>query len=148
MTNSSHKILLSLLAIALPLTAIAQTSTPAAPARAAPAARPATPAAVARPVVATPSHNAQFQQQVNRQQVVNQQNQSAVQQQLRQSNMNQQRSTATDPALRNQLDSADRAQQQSYQSQQDATVRRNATNPRVRDAAQRSAPASSGSAGH
>jgi hypothetical protein len=152
MTNSSHKILPFLLAMAMPLAAIAQTSTPAvkaaAPARAAPAARPASPAAVARPVVTTPSHNAQFQQQVNRQQVINQQNQNAVQQQLRQNNMNQQRNTATDPGLRNQLDSADRAQQQTYQSQQDATVRRDPTNPRVRDATQRTAPASAGSAGH
>ncbi|WP_213947809.1 hypothetical protein [Luteibacter sp. dw_328] len=143
MTNSSHKILPFLLAMSMPLAAIAQTATPAvkaaAPARAAPA---------ARPVVTTPSHNAQFQQQVNRQQVINQQNQNAVQQQLRQNNMNQQRNTATDPGLRNQLDNADRAQQQTYQSQQDATVRRDPTNPRVRDATQRTAPASSGSAGH
>jgi aminoglycoside phosphotransferase family enzyme len=135
MTNSSHKILPFLLAMAMPLAAIAQTSTPAVK-------------AAAKPVVTTPSHNAQFQQQVNRQQVINQQNQNAVQQQLRQNNMNQQRNTATDPGLRNQLDNADRAQQQTYQSQQDATVRRDPTNPRVRDATQRTAPASAGSAGH
>jgi hypothetical protein len=62
--------------------------------------------------------------------------------------MSQQRSTATDPALRSQLDNADRAQQQTYQSQQDATVRRNQNVPQVRDNASRTAPASSGSAGH
>jgi hypothetical protein len=145
MTNSSHKFLLFVLAVALPLTSVAQTSTPAKPA---PAARPATPAPVARPVVATPSPNQQFQRQVNRQQVINQQNQNAVQQQLRQNNINQQRSTATDPALRSQLDNADRAQQQSYQAQQDATVRRAQADPRVRDAAQRATPANAGSAGH
>jgi hypothetical protein len=152
MTNSSHKFLPFLLAALLPLTAVAQTSTPASraatPARAAPAARPATQAPAARPVVATPSPNQQFQHQVNRQQVINQQNQNAVQQQLRQNNMNQQRSTATDPALRGQLDNASRAQQQSYQSQQDATVRRAQSDPRVRDAAQRATPATAGSAGH
>lgn len=151
MTNSSHKILSFLLAIALPLTAAAQTTTPAAkaaaPARPAPAARPATPAPVARPVLATPSSNQQFQRQVNRQQVVNQQNQNAVRQQLQQNNMNQQRNTATDPGLQNQLDSANRAQQQTYQSQQDATVRNHPTVPRTRDST-RTVPASSGSAGH
>jgi len=147
MTNSSHKILLFVLATAMPLTALAQTQPQ--PARAAaPAARPAAPAPVARPVVATPSHTQQFQQQVNRQQVINQQNQNAVQQQLRQNNMSQQRSTATDPALRTQLDNADRAQQQTYQAQQDANVRRDQTVPRVRGTTPRGAPASSGSSGH
>lgn len=146
MTNSSHKFLLILLATALPVAAFAQTATPATKTAApAPAARPA---AAARPVVTTPSANQQFQNQVNRQQVVNQQNQSAVQQQLRQNNMNQQRSTATDPGLQNQLDNANRAQQQTYQSQQDATVRRNPSVPRTRDTVQGSAPARSGSAGH
>jgi hypothetical protein len=154
MTNSSHKILPFVLAtaMAMPLAAFAQTATPAAKAAVAahpaPAARPATPSAVARPVITTPSHNQQFQSQVNRQQVINQQNQNAVQQQLRQNNMNQQRSTATDPGLQAQLNSADSAQQQRYQSQQDATVRRNPTVPRTRDTVQGSAPASAGSAGH
>jgi len=147
MTNSSHKILLLVLAIAVPSMAIAQTQ-PQPLKAAAPPARAATPAAVARPVVATPSHTQQFQQQVNRQQLINQQNQNAVQQQLRQSNMNQQRSTATDPGLRSQLDNADRAQQQTYQAQQDANARRDQTVPRVRDTTPRAVPASSGSAGH
>jgi 7-keto-8-aminopelargonate synthetase-like enzyme len=151
MTNSSHKILPFLLALALPMAVAAQTSTPAAraaaPARPAPAARPATPAPVARPVVTTPSANQQFQHQVNRQQVVNQQNQNAVRQQLQQNNMNQQRNTATDPGLQSQLDNANRAQQQTYQAQQDATVRNHPTVPRTRDTT-RTAPASSGSAGH
>jgi hypothetical protein len=141
MTTSSHKFLLLLLAIAAPLSVAAQTQ----PVK---AAAPAQPAPAARPAVAVPSHTQQFNQQVNRQQVINQQNQSAVQQQLRQNNMNQQRSTATDPALRNQLDSADRAQQQTYQSQQDATVRTHPTVPRTRDANGRATPASSSSAGH
>jgi hypothetical protein len=146
MTNSSHKFLLLLLAITAPLSVAAQT--PPQPARAAAAAPPPKPAPVARPAVAVPSHTQQFNQQVNRQQVINQQNQNSVQQQLRQNNMNQQRSTATDPALRNQLDSADRAQQQTYQSQQDATVRTHPTVLRTRDASGRATPASSGSAGH
>jgi len=146
MTNSSRNILLFVLAAVLPLSAAAQTQPQ--PARAAVPVKAAAPAPVARPVVATPTHNQQFQHQVDRQQVVNQQNQNAVREQLRQNNMNQQRSTATDPALRSQLDNADRAQQQSYQAQQEATVRRAQADPRVRDAASRTTPASSGSAGH
>lgn len=147
MTNSSRNILLFVLAAALPLSAAAQTQPQPAKA-AAPVKAVAAPAPVARPVVATPTHNQQFQRQVDRQQVINQQNQNAVREQLRQNNMNQQRSTATDPALRSQLDNADRAQQQSYQAQQEATVRRAQADPRVRDAASRTAPASSGSTGH
>ena len=146
MTISSRNILLLVLAAALPLSATAQPQSQ--PAKAAAPVKSAAPAPVARPVINTPSHAQQFQRQVDRQQVINQQNQNAVQQQLRQNNMNQQRSTATDPALRSQLDNADRAQQQSYQAQQDASVRRAQADPRVRDAAQRATPASSGSAGH
>jgi hypothetical protein len=115
MTNASRKFMLFLLA-AFPLAAFAQAATPPAP-----AAKPAP-----RPKVYTPvaSPSQRWQQQANQQQLINRQNQNAVQEQLRQNNLNQQRNSATDPALRTQLDNADQSQQQQYRARQDAAARR------------------------
>lgn len=140
MTNSSRNILLALLCVAAPA-AFAQTSPqPAKPVAApAPAARPA-----ARPAV--PSANQQWQRQVDRQQLQNQQQQNAVREQLRQGNLDQQRNSATDPGLRTQLNNADQSQQQMYRARQDDATRRYQTTPRPGEPV-RSAPATAGSAG-
>lgn len=116
MTNSSRKILLSLLTVLLPAMASAQT----------PPAKPAAPPPKARPVI-VPAPNQQFQRQVNQQQLQNRQNQNALREQLRQDNLGRQRDNATDPALRNQLDNADRSQQQMYRARQEDALRRNQT---------------------
>jgi hypothetical protein len=139
MTNSSRNILLALLCVAAPAV-FAQTPQPAKPVAApAPAARP-----VARPAV--PSANQQWQRQVDRQQLQNQQQQNAVRQQLHQGNLDQQRNSATDPGLRTQLNNADQSQQQMYRARQDDATRRYQTTPRPGEPV-RSAPATAGSAG-
>jgi hypothetical protein len=112
MTNASRKFMLAVLA-ALPLAAFAQATTKPAPA---PAPRPKVYTPVASPAQ-------QWQRQADQQQLINRQNQHAVQEQLRQNNLNQQRNAATDPTLRNQLDSADRQQQQQYRARQDNAAR-------------------------
>ncbi len=113
MTNSSRNILLSLLTVLLPVMASAQT----------PPAKPAAPPPKARPVI-VPAPNQQFQRQVNQQQLQNRQNQNALREQLRQDNLGRQRDNATDPALRSQLDNADRSQQQMYRARQEDALRR------------------------
>ncbi|QWT18417.1 hypothetical protein KPL74_11760 [Bacillus sp. NP157] len=127
MTKASRKFVLSLLLV-VPAAAFAQAATqPAAAPRPAPVARPAAapvPAARPRVVPGVPPPNARFQQQVNQQQLINRQNQNAVQEQLRQNNVNQQRNATTDPALRSQLDNADRAQQDQYRARQDNAAKR------------------------
>jgi hypothetical protein len=139
MTNSSRNILLALLCVAAPAV-FAQTPQPAKPvAVPAPAARP-----VARPAV--PSANQQWQRQVDRQQLQNQQQQNAVRQQLHQGNLDQQRNSATDPGLRTQLNNADQSQQQMYRARQDDATRRYQTTPRPGEPV-RNAPATAGSAG-
>jgi hypothetical protein len=114
MTNASRKFMLAVLA-ALPLAAFAQTTPKPAPA----------PKPAPRPQVYTPvaSPAQQWQRQADQQQLINRQNQHAVQEQLRQNNLNQQRNAATDPTLRNQLDNADQQQQQQYRARQDNAVR-------------------------
>ncbi|UPG91426.1 hypothetical protein L2Y96_06545 [Luteibacter aegosomaticola] len=114
MTNASRKFMLAVLA-ALPLAAFAQATTKPAPA----------PKPAPRPHVYTPvaSPAQQWQRQADQQQLINRQNQHAVQEQLRQNNLNQQRNAATDPNLRNQLDNADQQQQQQYCARQDNAVR-------------------------
>ena len=141
MTNSSRNILLSMLFVAVPALAVAQTP-PAKPVR--PAA--AVPAATPRPraVVTTPSHTEQFQRQVDRQQLQNAQNQSNVRQQLQQHNTAIQRSNATDPAMRNQLDNAQRSQQQLDRAQQDSAARQYETKPSNRGTVAPSRPSTSG----
>ncbi|MGF6712042.1 type IV secretory pathway VirB10-like protein [Luteibacter sp. W1I16] len=137
MTNSSRKILLAWLVAMLPALAMAQTQ----PAK--PAAPPPRPKPV---VISTPTPNQQWQRQVDRQQVQNRLNQNALREQLRQDNLDRQRTNATDPALRNQLDNADRSQQQLYRARQDAAAQRYQT--LQRPDATRAVPARSGSAGH
>ncbi|NID16776.1 hypothetical protein [Luteibacter yeojuensis] len=135
MTNSSRKILLGLLAAALPALVAAQTQ----PAKPAPPPRP-------KPIViTTPSPSQQWQRQVDRQQFQDRQNQNALREQLRQGNLDRQRANTTDPALRNQLDSADRSEQQLYRARQDAAARRYQTLPQP--ATTENAPARSGTAG-
>lgn len=114
MTNASRKFMLSLLAV-LPLAAFAQAATPPKPA----------PKPAPRPKVYTPvaPPSQQWQNQANQQQLINRQNQNAVQEQLRQNNLNQQRNSATNPALRTQLDNADQSQQQQYRARQDNAAR-------------------------
>ncbi|WP_426285289.1 hypothetical protein [Luteibacter sp. E-22] len=137
MTNSSRKILLAWLVATLPALALAQTQ----PAK--PAAPPPRPKPV---VISTPTPNQQWQRQVDRQQVQNRLNQNALREQLRQDNLDRQRTNAADPALRNQLDNADRSQQQLYRARQDDAVRRYQTLQRPE--ATQTVPARSGSAGH
>jgi hypothetical protein len=136
MTNSSRKILPGLLAAALPLLAAAQTQ----PAQPVPAPRP-------RPIViTTPSPSQQWQRQVDRQHFQDRQNQNALREQLRQGNLDRQRQNATDPALRSQLDAADRSDQELYRARQDAAARRYQTLPQAQPAG--NAPARAGTAGH
>ncbi len=136
MTNSSRKILLGLLAAVLPVLAMAQTQ----PAKPAPAPRP-------KPIViTTPSASQQWQRQVDRQQFQDRQNQNALREQLRQGNVDRQRANTTDPALRSQLDAADRSEQQLYRARQDAAARRYQTLPQP--ATTGNAPARAGTAGH
>lgn len=137
MTNSSRNILLAWLIAMLPAFAVAQTQ----PAK--PAAPPPRPKPV---VITTPTPNQQWQRQVDRQQVQNRLNQNALREQLRQDNLDRQRANAADPALRTQLDDADRSQQQLYRARQDDAVRRYQTLQRP-DATQ-AVPARSGSASH
>jgi hypothetical protein len=140
MAYSSRKILLSLLAVALPALALAQTQ-PVKSAAPAPRARPI--------VITTPSANQQWQRQVDRQQLQNRQNQNSVQEQLRQNNSDLQRANATDPALRNQLDNADRSQQQQYRARQDAAAQRYQATQAIRQPdATGTPPARSTSTGH
>jgi TolA-binding protein len=114
MTNSSRKFLFPMLLVALPIAALAQIQ-PAKPA--------ATPPPRPQAVISTPSHTEQWQRQVDRQQVQNAQNQNAVRQQLQQNNSTIQRNNTTDPAMRNQIDSAQRSQDQLDRARQDATQR-------------------------
>lgn len=135
MTNSSRKFLLVLLAASLPVVALAQSQ----PAKPAPPPRP-------KPIViTTPSPSQQWQRQVDRQQLQDRQNQNALREQLRQGNLDRQRTNASDPALRSQLDAADRSQQQLYRARQDAAARRYETLPQPETT--RNAPARSGTAG-
>ncbi|MEX1828640.1 hypothetical protein [Luteibacter sp. CQ10] len=116
MTNSSRKKFLFLLAAALPALALAQTQ-PQQPSR--PAGQPQ------RPVYRAPSSAQQdWQRAVDRSRVQSQQRQNAVQQQLQQDNVNRQMNATTDPALRSQLDNANRTQQNLYRSKQDDEVKR------------------------
>ncbi|NII53135.1 hypothetical protein [Luteibacter sp. SG786] len=135
MTNSSRKILLGLLAASLPALALAQSQ----PAKPAPPPRP-------RPIViTTPTPNQQWQRQVDRQQMQDRQNQNALREQLRQGSLDRQRANTTDPALRNQLDAADRSQQQLYRARQDAAARQYQTSPQPDQT--RTVPARAGTAG-
>ena|ERR1700754_3088199 len=137
MTYSSRKILLCLLAATIPALALAQTQP----------VKPAAPAPRPRTVVVTPSAaTQQYQRQVDRQQLQNRQNQNALREQLRQNNVDMQRANATDPALRNQLDNADRSDQQLYRARQDAAVQRFQTEQRP--GTTNTPPARSSSTGH
>lgn len=135
MTNSSRKILLGLVAASLPAFALAQS-------------QPAKPASPPRPrpiVITTPTPNQQWQRQVDRQQLQDRQNQNALREQLRQGSLDRQRANTADPALRNQLDAADRSQQQLYRARQDAAARQYQTLPQPEST--RNAPARAGTAG-
>jgi hypothetical protein len=104
-----------------------------------------------RPVVVSPPPSStgvqQWQRQVDRQQVQNQQNQNAVREQMRQGNVDRQRANTTNPALLNQLDSADRSQQQLYRARQDDATRRSQTLPPTDPDTRRVEPAKPSSAG-
>lgn len=139
MTNSSRKFLLAFLALAAPALALAQNQTqPVKPAAPPPRPRPV--------VIATPSPSQQWQRQVDRQQLQSRQDQNALRERLRQDNLNMQRTNTSDPALRNQLDAADRSQQDLYRARQDAAVRRYQTEQHPDDT--QTLPARSTSAGH
>jgi TolA-binding protein len=135
MTNSSRNLVLSMLFLAIPVAALAQTQ-PVKPA-AAPPPRP-------QAVVTTPSHTEQWQRQVDRQQLQNTQNQNAVRQQLQQNNSTIQRNNTTDPAMRNQIDNAQRSQDQLNRARQDAADRQYQNDSLNRGS---TAPARTGSAG-
>lgn len=135
MTNSSRKILLGVVAGLLPALALAQSQ----PAKPAPPPRP-------KPIViTTPTPSQQWQRQVDRQQAQDRQNQNALREQLRQGSLDRQRANTTDPALRNQLDAADRSEQQIYRARQDAAARQYQTSPQPDST--RTAPARAGTAG-
>lgn len=136
MTNSSRNFLLSMLLIALPAAASAQIQ-PARPA--------ATPPPRPQAVINTPSHTEQWQRQVDRQQLQNAQNQNAVRQQLQQNNSTIQRNATTDPAMRNQIDNAQRSQDQLDRARQDAAQRQYQSDSLNRAG---TTPARAGSAGH
>ncbi|SEM92091.1 hypothetical protein SAMN02800694_2145 [Luteibacter sp. UNCMF331Sha3.1] len=140
MTNSSRNFLPAVLATLVAGAAMAQVPPP----------KPASPPPP-RPVYVSPPPSAigaqQWQRQVDRQQVQNQQNQNAVREQLRQGNLDRQRTNTTDPALLNQLDNADRSQQQLYRARQDDTTRRIQTPPRPDPETGRVQPAKPSSAG-
>lgn len=139
MTISSRNILLSVLFLATPALALAQAQ-PAKPA--------AAPRATPRPVVVAPPagqiRNQQFQQQVNQQRLQTNQQQNAVHEQLRQTNLNTQRSNTTDPATLNQLNNADRSQQELYRARQQDAVQRAQADPNNNGTVP---PARAGSAG-
>lgn len=118
MTNSPRKNLWILLVSALPALAFAQAQSPQ-PAR--PAGQPQRPAYTAPPP-SSAQHD--WQRAVDRSRVQAQQRQNAVQQQLQQDNVNRQMNATTDPALRSQLDNANRNQQNLYRSKQDDEVKR------------------------
>jgi hypothetical protein len=135
MTISSRNILLSMVFLAAPACALAQT-------------QPAKPAPAPRPVVVAPPaaqiRNQQFQQQVNQQRLQTNQQQNAVREQLRQSNLNTQRNNTTDPATLNQLNNADRSQQDLYRARQQDAVQRAQSDPNNNGTV---VPARAGSAG-
>lgn len=118
MTNSPRKNLCILLAWALPALALAQAQ-PQQPSR--PAGQPQRPAYTAPP---PSSAHQDWQRAVDRSRVQSQQRQNAVQQQLQQDNVNRQMNATTDPALRSQLDNANRTQQNLYRAKQDDEVKR------------------------
>lgn len=141
MTNSSRNFLLMTLTTLCPLLALAQTPPP----------KPAAPPPPRPVIVTTPSPSQQWQRQVDRQQLQNQQNQNAVREQLRQGNLDRQRANTTNPALQNQLDAADRSQQQLYRARQEDAVKRYQSLPANEPATQtrriEPAPARGSSAG-
>lgn len=134
MTNSSRNLVLSMLFLATPVVALAQTQP----------VKPATPPPRPQAVIATPSHTEQWQRQVDRQQLQNAQSQNAVHQQLQQNNSAIQRNNTTDPAMRNQIDNAQRSQDQLDRARQDAANRQYQTDSLNRAG---TAPARAGSAG-
>lgn len=136
MTNSSRNLVLSVLFLAIPAMALAQTQ-PVKPA--------ATPPPRPQAVITTPSHTEQWQRQVDRQQLQNAQNQNAVRQQLQQNNSAIQRNNTTDPAMRTQIDNAQRSQDQLNRARQDAADRQYQNDSLNRGAG--TAPARTGSAG-
>jgi len=140
MTNSSRKFLPMALATLFAGTAMAQVPPP----------KPASPPPP-RPVVVSQPPSAvgvqQWQRQVDRQQTQNQQNQNAVREQMRQGNLDRQRANTTNPALLNQLDSADRSQQELYRARQEDANRRYQATPRTDPDTRRVEPAKPSSAG-
>jgi len=140
MTNSSRNFLPVVLATLFAGTAMAQVPPP----------KPASPPPPRPVIVNQPPSSAgaqQWQRQVDRQQVQNQQNQNAVREQMRQGSLDRQRANTANPALLNQLDSADRSQQQLYRARQDDATRRIQAPPRPDPEAGRVQPAKPSSAG-
>ncbi|MDF4001985.1 hypothetical protein P3W33_01050 [Luteibacter sp. PPL552] len=123
MTKSSRRTLLVFAALALPAIAVAQTDPRATTAR--PAGQPAR---TTTPAPSTAQRD--WQRAVDQSRVQSQQRQNAVQQQLRQDSMSRQMNATTDPALRSQLDNANRTDQSLYRSRQDdARKRYDASHP-------------------
>lgn len=140
MTNSSRNFLPTVLATLFAGTAMAQVPPP----------KPASPPPPRPVIVSQPPSSTgvqQWQRQVDRQQVQNQQNQNAVREQLRQGNLSLQRANTTDPALLNQLNSSDQSQQQLYRTRQDDVNRRYQATPRTDPDTRRVEPAKPSSAG-